>query len=189
MPQAVALQRGDDVVGVADDQLARVARARLLEDQLVVELGPDRHHRVAQPDQGRARRVELVEHPGGNARGQLLGFGLGFDQDAPGGSGDLVVARSGFEVLLVHMRPWREPVPEQVGERGASAAAVGGRVGVGAQVVVDADLRAGHADALVAVDRGEHPPAQRDHPPRQPVRQAGQNQRQRQRHDPERDQQ
>ena len=159
-------------------ELARAARARLAEHQLVVELGPDRHHQVAQPHEPRRSIGQLVEHPGDAvAPRSSATLARGQREDAARGRGDLVVALAGLEVLLVDLGPGREPVPEQIRQRRAAAAAVGGGVGVDPLEVRGVDARPGISDAFLAVDAREDPHPQRDDRGRQPVRAGSQRQR------------
>src|SRR2546423_320719 len=71
-------------------------------------------------------------------------------------------------MFLVDLRPGRQPIPEQVGQRGATAAAVGGGMGVQLAEMLDADLRAWHQEPVRAVDARENSYAQADHDVGQP---------------------
>ena len=164
--QARALEGGDDVVGVGHDQIPGLAAAWRAEHDLREDRGPQGHGQVPQPHaaspvdagQGVGRMpADQVGHPVGRQ-----------GQHAAGRAGHLVVAGPGLEVLLVDLGSGRQPVPEQVGQRRAPAAAVGGRMAVDLPEPGGVDQRAGHGDALVAVDAGEQPHSQRHDPRRQP---------------------
>jgi hypothetical protein len=101
VPQPAALERGHDVVGVVHDEITRQGRTALPEHDLVVELGPCRHHEVAEPDQPGA--LDAAERPSRASLRQRLGLGAGHAEDAPGGVGDLLVAIPCLQVLLVQL--------------------------------------------------------------------------------------
>src|SRR5215831_18045609 len=174
MAKPAALERGDNVIGVADDELPGKCRRRLPKYQLVIEVGPHGHKQIPEANQLGTADIRAMQ-------GAPHALGAQFPRCPPRDgenssrrAGYLFIPFAGLNVLLMDFRPGCQPVPEEIREGGTPASPVRRRVGVDLLEARRVDELAGDGHALLAVDAREDPRPQPEDRRGKPVRKAGQ---------------